>query len=100
MNFFIGSFAISQEGNDFSLSSSKTIDAQRDYLQNNTSGLGTFLFTVIIMFPTLIITAIINILVVIGTGFIYMPVIINILFITPLTFLIVYDYIIPIFRGN
>jgi hypothetical protein len=54
----------------------------------------------IVLIPFLLIDVIIFIVVLLGVSFTILPAYIDVLFLTPLSVIVIFDYVLPWFRGN
>ena len=103
-NLLVGLFQVSSENK------AEGVDISKEFLTNNIKQqiLDTPLgqnkiiggTIQILSLPFLILESLIFVLAIIGTGFIILPPIIELLIFTPLGIMIIIDYVLPMIRGN
>lgn len=99
-NFFAGGFQISKQSETFEIQKYLIISKIRESIFTDSANNIFTSITKVITAPFLLIDAMIFILVVIGTGISVLPPIVEIFIFSPLSILIIFDYILPMIRGN
>lgn len=97
-NFFAGSFALSDESQNFELKKYMKITNIINQWDKSESIIGSVLKVVLI--PFLLIDYVVVLIVLMSYGFTILPTAIEILIFTPIGIIITFDYILPYFRGN
>lgn len=104
-NFFAGAFALSQESEEFSIEKFALITKLRGIVQDNFEQGNLFekvLFGTlnVVLLPFLAVDLVIFLLITIGTGISILPPLIELLLFSPLGIIVIYEYILPLIRGN
>jgi len=97
-NTFAGMFALSDESKDFNISSYMKVSEAQNKLEQRDDFLSSVLK--IVLFPFILIDFIVVLTVIIGLSVSILPPIINVILFVPLGIMIIFDYIIPVIRGN
>lgn len=86
------------DNDGFSIEKYLVVSKLRNDLEENRNFVSSVISIVLV--PFLVINYMIALLILVGFGFTQIPAVLNILIFTPLGLWIVFDYIIPIIRGN
>ena len=97
-NFFAGGFGISAQGDEFNLDKYRFITEIRSNLAENEDTFSSLLRIVLV--PFILIDALIFLVAILGVGISVLPPAIELLLFAPLAIFVIFDYIIPMFRGN
>ena len=101
-NFFVGGFGLEagdESGSaEFNVEKYLIINQARDKLENSDSKVASVISVVLV--PFVLLDALIFIFVVIGVGFSVLPAIINVILLTPAGIIVLFDYVLPMVRGN
>ena len=99
-NFFAGQFVISQNEDEFNIQKYLLISNVREKIFSDSADNVFTSFAKVVTAPFLLIDAMIFIIVVIGTGVSVLPPSIELLLFTPLGILVIFEYVLPMVRGN
>lgn len=89
---------VSTDSQEFELSNYLKISELRNELKSNEDIFSSLISYVLI--PFIIIDFIVGLIAILGFGFSSLPSIINIILFTPLSLIIIFDYVLPMIRGN
>ena len=101
-NFFAGAFSLQNEDSEFDINKGLLTNEIKNKILDSEIGKNKLIGSTvaILSLPFLILESLIFILYLIGLGFAVLPPILEILILSPIGIIIVFDYVIPAIRGN